>query len=57
MKYAFWNKKDGTGKTTLAFQTICEIALQNPQSPIFVIDCCPQANLSELFLGSLQGNG
>ncbi|KAA3666398.1 AAA family ATPase [Pectobacterium carotovorum] len=57
MKYAFWNKKGGTGKTTLAFQTICEIALQNPQSPIFVIDCCPQANLSELFLGSLQGNG
>ncbi|MBN3054614.1 AAA family ATPase [Pectobacterium carotovorum] len=57
MKYAFWNNKGGTGKTTLAFQTICEIALQNPQSSILVIDCCPQANLSELFLGSLQGNG
>ena len=29
MKYAFWNNKGGTGKTTLAFQTICELARQN----------------------------
>lgn len=57
MKYAFWNNKGGTGKTTLAFQTICEFAKQNPAKSILVMDCCPQANLSELFLGSLQGNG
>lgn len=57
MNYAFWNNKGGTGKTTLAFQTICEFARQNPTMSILVIDCCPQANLSELFLGSLQGNG
>lgn len=57
MKYAFWNNKGGTGKTTLAFQTICELARQKPDASILVIDCCPQANLSELFLGSLQGNG
>ncbi len=57
MKYAFWNNKGGTGKTTLAFQAICELARQKPESTILVIDCCPQANLSELFLGSLQGHG
>jgi len=57
MKYSFWNNKGGTGKTTLAFQTICELARQKPKASILVIDCCPQANLSELFLGSLQGNG
>lgn len=57
MKYAFWNNKGGTGKTTLAFQTICELARQKPDASILVIDCCPQANLSELFLGSLQGGG
>ena len=57
MKYAFWNNKGGTGKTTLAFQTICEFARQKPEVSILVIDCCPQANLSELFLGSLQGKG
>lgn len=57
MKYAFWNNKGGTGKTTLAFQTICELADQKPKSSILIIDCCPQANLSELLLGSLQGGG
>lgn len=57
MKYAFWNNKGGTGKTTLSFQTICEFARLNPETSILVIDCCPQANLSELFLGSLQGKG
>ena len=57
MKYAFWNNKGGTGKTTLAFQVICELARQKPESKMLVIDCCPQANLSELFLGSMQGHG
>ncbi|WP_037315430.1 ParA family protein [Ruegeria halocynthiae] len=57
MKYAFWNNKGGTGKTTLSFQTISELARQNPTKKFLVIDCCPQANLSELLLGSLQGNG
>ncbi|MEZ0472664.1 ParA family protein [Luteimonas salinilitoris] len=51
--YTFWNNKGGTGKTSLAFQTICRFAQQNPDRSVLVIDVCPQANLSELFLGGL----
>lgn len=53
----FWNNKGGTGKTSLAFQSICTFALQNPSKRILVIDVCPQANLSELLLGGLEGDG
>lgn len=56
-KYAFWNNKGGTGKTSLAFQTICQYANQNPEKRILAIDVCPQANLSELLLGGLQYHG
>lgn len=56
-KYAFWNNKGGTGKTSLAFQAICDYAHQNSDKKILAIDVCPQANLSELFLGGLDGNG
>lgn len=57
MKYAFWNNKGGTGKTSLAFQAICRYAEKNPAKPVLVIDACPQANLSELFLGGLTNQG
>ena len=57
MKYTFWNNKGGTGKTSLAFQTIAEYAILNPDKKILTIDLCPQANLSELFMGGLMGNG
>lgn len=57
MRYAFWNNKGGTGKTSLAFQVICDFAFKNPEKKILVLDVCPQANLSELFLGGLEGNG
>ena len=53
----FWNNKGGTGKTSLAFQTVCSFAEQNPESRILVIDVCPQANLSELFLGGQEHDG
>lgn len=56
-KYAFWNNKGGTGKTSLAFQSIAAYAEENPQERILVIDMCPQANLSELMLGGLNNNG
>ncbi len=56
-KYVFWNNKGGTGKTSLAFQTICRYANLHPDSRILTLDVCPQANLSELFLGGLTGNG
>lgn len=55
--YVFWNNKGGTGKTTLAFQSICRYANMNPKKRILAIDVCPQANLSELFLGGLTNNG
>ena len=55
--YAFWNNKGGTGKTSLAFQLICEYGKQHPHDRILVIDVCPQANLSELMLGGLHQGG
>ena len=56
-KYVFWNNKGGTGKTSLAFQAICEYANAHNNEKILAVDVCPQANLSELFLGGLTGNG
>ena len=53
----FWNNKGGTGKTSLAFQAICAFAFHNPKSRILVMDVCPQANLSELFLGGQENDG
>ena len=56
-KYAFWNNKGGTGKTSLAFQIICAYANNKPNNRVLAIDACPQANLSELFLGGLHNKG
>lgn len=56
-KYAFWNNKGGTGKTSLAFQAITRYAESHPLRRILVLDICPQANLSELFLGGLTNHG
>lgn len=56
-RYAFWNNKGGTGKTSLAFQAITRYSEKNPDKKILAIDLCPQANLSELFLGGLIGKG
>lgn len=57
IKYSFWNNKGGTGKTSLAFQSVAMFAEKNPESRILVVDLCPQANLSELLLGGLVGHG
>lgn len=57
MIYCFWNNKGGTGKTSLAFQTICRYATKHSKEKILAIDVCPQANLSELFLGGLTFGG
>lgn len=57
LTYGFWNNKGGTGKTSLCFQAICFYARANPKSRILAIDVCPQANLSELFLGGLANKG
>lgn len=57
IKYAFWNNKGGTGKTSLAFQSITRYAAIHPDKRILVLDMCPQANLSELMLGGLNNRG
>jgi cellulose biosynthesis protein BcsQ len=55
--YAFWNNKGGTGKTSIAFQSITLYAEKHPDQRILAIDLCPQANLSELMLGGLNNKG
>lgn len=57
VKYSFWNNKGGTGKTSLAFQSITRYAEKYPKNRILAIDICPQANLSELMLGGLNHKG
>lgn len=57
MKYAFWNNKGGTGKTSLAFQSIIRYAEKHPKKRVLAVDMCPQANLSELMLGGLNNKG
>jgi len=56
-KYAFWNNKGGTGKTSIAFQSITLYAEQHPDQRVLAIDVCPQANLSELMFGGLNYKG
>lgn len=56
-RYAFWNNKGGTGKTSLAFQSITHYAKNHPKKKILAVDVCPQANLSELMLGGLNNKG
>ena len=54
MRYAIWNNKGGVGKSFLTFIFASEYAAENPDKVVCVIDMCPQANVSEIFLG---GNG
>ena len=54
MRYAIWNNKGGVGKTFLSFILASEYALKHPDARVYVIDLCPQANVSEILLG---GNG
>jgi cellulose biosynthesis protein BcsQ len=56
-RYAFWNNKGGTGKTSLAFQAITRYAEVHEDERILALDVCPQANLSELLLGGLNNKG
>lgn len=49
--YAFWNNKGGVGKSFLCFIAACEYAHKFPDSDVYVLDLCPQANVSETLLG------
>lgn len=57
LTYSVWNNKGGTGKTTLSFQMICYYAKFHSDKKVLALDVCPQANLSELLLGGLEGKG
>jgi chromosome partitioning protein len=47
VSYAFWNNKGGIGKSYLCFIAATEYANKYPDSDVYVIDLCPQANVSE----------
>jgi cellulose biosynthesis protein BcsQ len=49
--YAFWNNKGGVGKSFLCFVAASEYAHRHPEADVYVIDLCPQANVSETVLG------
>ena len=49
--YAFYNNKGGVGKTTLCQNAASLYAEENPNKLVLVIDLCPQANISQFFLG------
>ena len=48
--YAFWNNKGGVGKSFLSFVAATEYARTYPDTDVYVIDLCPQANISEILL-------
>lgn len=52
--YAFWNNKGGVGKSFLCFVAATEYAHRNPGTDTYVIDLCPQGNVSETLLGDLD---
>lgn len=52
--YAFWNNKGGVGKSFLCFVAASEYAHCHPETDVYVIDLCPQANVSETLLGGYQ---
>jgi cellulose biosynthesis protein BcsQ len=49
--YAFWNNKGGVGKSFLCFIAASEYAYRNQGADVYVLDLCPQANVSETLLG------
>ena len=49
--YAFWNNKGGVGKSFLCFVAASEYAFLYPNTDVYVIDLCPQGNVSETLLG------
>ncbi len=54
--YAFWNNKGGVGKSFLCFVAACEYAYQHPHTDVYILDLCPQANVSEILLGGYSNH-
>lgn len=49
--YAYWNNKGGVGKSFLCYFSAAEYAERHSDVDVYVIDLCPQANVSETILG------
>ncbi len=54
--YAFWNNKGGVGKSFLCFVAAAEYAHRHPNADVYVLDLCPQANVSETLLGGYESS-
>jgi cellulose biosynthesis protein BcsQ len=54
--YSFWNNKGGVGKSYLCFVAAAEYAHRHPEADVYVIDLCPQANVSETLLGGFTNS-
>lgn len=52
ISYAFWNNKGGIGKSFLCFIASSEYAHVHSDTDVYVIDLCPQANVSETLLST-----
>lgn len=52
--YALWNNKGGVGKSFLCFVAACQYAASFPEADVYVIDLCPQGNVSETLLGGFN---
>jgi len=50
--YGFWTPKGGVGKSTLCYLISSLYAKINRDINVVIIDCCPQANITEAFLSS-----
>ena len=48
--FCFWTHKGGVGKTTLCFHSATHYAFFHPDVNVLIIDCDPQASLSQTFL-------
>eukprot|EP01137_Pigoraptor_chileana_P014984 Opistho-2@70309 len=56
LSFAIWINKGGVGKSTLAFQIACAVALAaKKECNILMIDACSQANMSQMLLGGVNG--
>lgn len=49
--YVMWNNKGGVGKSTITFHIASVYAEKNPNRDVIVVDMCPQANVSMMFMG------
>ncbi len=49
--YVIWNNKGGVGKSTITFHIASVYAENHPDRDVVIIDMCPQANSSMMFMG------